>query len=252
MELEDRLPRTLTAVERGLLLWVLPEERQGYGPYRKRVESWFVQAQGKRGAGHLLLGPDRPSVDEAMPLAHAVAYGLVTTNQGKIGVTVHELRTNQLDIEFAAPASLSLDDSLDEVRRWTLSTWKSGQPCPACGAAVREVTLTAGAVPTATICFCAGDRRTWVHDGKSGMTLPIPVTNFYNELMVTKKIRDSHIALDSRRLFTDLGSCTDEELGLAFLSYNRVREKVPFDSSLGALKQEQLSFLNRLKRFLHR
>jgi hypothetical protein len=55
---------------------------------------------------------------------------------------------------------------------------------------------------------------------------PVPVTNYYNELMLLKQIRDPEIALSSRKLFERLDEYSDTDLANAFLAYNRLRTKI--------------------------
>jgi hypothetical protein len=58
------------------------------------------------------------------------------------------------------------------------------------------------------------------------MVFPIPVTNFYNELMLVKQIRDPAIALRSQLLFESHRSYADADLKAAFIAYNAVRRRV--------------------------
>ena len=58
------------------------------------------------------------------------------------------------------------------------------------------------------------------------MVVPIPITNFYNEIMLLKGIRDPEIALHSALLFTEPGRFTDEDLRSAFIAYNTIRQRV--------------------------
>ena len=66
------------------------------------------------------------------------------------------------------------------------------------------------------LAICTVDRRLWVYDGETGMNRPVPVTNFYNELMLHLNVRDPKVALDSLRLFQDLSGFTDGDLTRAF------------------------------------
>jgi hypothetical protein len=85
---------------------------------------------------------------------------------------------------------------------------------------------------TVTLAICARDRRIWVHIGRSGMCRPVPVTLFYSELMRRTGTRDPELALRSDRLFGALGSFSDQDLAVAFISYNHVRTKVAYDDPL--------------------
>ena len=80
------------------------------------------------------------------------------------------------------------------------------------------------------------ERRLWLYDGESGMNILIPMTNFYNELMLHKNIRDPNIALVSHNFFTHLDKYSDDDLRGAFIAYNNLKRKVerkiePFSSN---------------------
>ena len=50
--------------------------------------------------------------------------------------------------------------------------------------------------------------------------------------MLHKNIRDPKIALDSRRLFSELQSYSDADLTYAFLTYNKLKTKVRLPESV--------------------
>ncbi len=58
------------------------------------------------------------------------------------------------------------------------------------------------------------------------MNTLLPITNFYNELVMSLGIRDPQIALDHKRLFTAPGSFSDDNLRTAFLRYNSAFRKI--------------------------
>jgi hypothetical protein len=72
----------------------------------------------------------------------------------------------------------------------------------------------------------------WLYDGMDGVIHQIPLTNFYNELMLHANIRDPKIALNAKRLFTDLRDYTDTDLVRAFASYNKLRTRVALDDGI--------------------
>ena len=100
------------------------------------------------------------------------------------------------------------------------------------------------------LAICREDRRLWVHESSTQVNHLIPVTNFYNELMLHKNIRDPKIALDAKKLFMDLGDYSDGDLTYAFLTYNKIKSKVYPVSSLESDRRETPSFLKRLSGLL--
>ena len=224
MEEDEKLPRDLSDVERELLLWILPEDRAGYKAYRILVEGWKVTAKGRRGDGNFILSPSGVTIDNASPLPQVLAFGVVDTDRGEVSVALRERMDNQLEFEVVGPERFPGLGT--EKRRWTYSTWLPGRPCPNCGESVRSVPMATEEGPCAVLAICSKDRRLWVHDPMSGVNHLIPLTNFYNELMITKNIRDSEIALRSGRFFSDHTAYSDAVLIEAFARYNALRTKV--------------------------
>ncbi len=223
---DESFPRALTPQERDLLLWVLPGDRPGYERYRSLVSSWTVAAAGRRGAGNYILTPGGTRVDNESPLPPVFAYGVVRTEDGDIAVSVRERLEEQLEFEIVSLKGDSVPPALREKGRWTYSTWVPRQPCPACSGVVREVGFGTQKGRLLTLALCVNDERLWLYDGTERVNLPIPLTNFYNELMLHTNIRDPRIALHARRLFTDLRDYTDADLVRAFASYNKLKLRI--------------------------
>ncbi len=223
---ESAYPRILKSKEKDLLEFVLPSDRPGYRRYRDLIGTMVVIGEGRRGTGNLVLGRTNDVPDRESPLPPVVAYGAVETTIGTFSVTVRECVGNQIDVEIVSAHGGEVSDHCDEKRRWTYSTWRPGSPSPANGRPVREVVLAEGVV----LAISREERRLWVFDGKSGMNLLIPITNFYNELMLHRSIRDPKVALSSRSLFTDLDAYSDEDLRASFIAYNKLKPKVDMKS----------------------
>jgi hypothetical protein len=96
------------------------------------------------------------------------------------------------------------------------------------------------------------EKRLWLYNGTTGMNHPIPITNFYNELMLIKGIRDPEIALRSALLFENLHQYTDSDLDAAFIAYNRFRKRVELhpgapEPSAAGIRARVQSFFRRKK-----
>ena len=103
-----------------------------------------------------------------------------------------------------------------------------------------------------TLACCPADRRLWVHDGAEEVNRLIPVTNFYNELMLQKQIRDPKLALEARRLFEDLTAYSDADLTRAFFTYNRLRSKVHLEGVLEPERAGKRSFVTLFRSLFRR
>jgi hypothetical protein len=117
-----------------------------------------------------------------------------------------------------------LPDGWTEIDRWTYSSWKPGAPCPATRRSVREIQLDRDG--ELLLAVSPIQHVLWLYDARTMVTTLVPVTNFYNELMMLKGVRDPKIALDHKRLFTELDGFTVAELRDAFFRYNGAYRKV--------------------------
>lgn len=215
-------PRHLRPKERDLLEFVLPVERPGYRAIREVLAGMLVIGEGRRGEGNIVLGPADAIPDASQPLTPVIAYGVVETTAESFGITVREPYEGQADVEIVSRAGGEIPDHFEEKRRWTYSTWAPGLPSPSTGEGLREIAVD----PSRTLAIASDERRLWIHDRTTGMVIPIPVTNFYNELMLTRQIRDPAIALRSQLLFESHRSYSDADLRGAFIAYNAVKRRV--------------------------
>jgi hypothetical protein len=241
-------PRPLLPREREWIEWILPADRPGYRAYRDLLGEMVVVGEGRRGEGELILGHQGEEPDFSSPLAPLFAYGAIDSSAGMISISLRELRDDQVSIEIVSHSTGELPAQLEERRRWTYSSWKPGDPCPQCAHGVREVPMhsTGPEAGHLVLALCSTDRRLWVYDPSTGVNRLIPVTNFYNELMLHKNIREPGIALDSRRLFTELSRYSDSDLAYAFLTYNKIRTKVQVAGTIEADRSGKRGFAHGL------
>jgi hypothetical protein len=208
--------------ERELLEFVLPPDRPGYRPLLGFLETALVAGEGRRGEGNLVLAPPGVPVDLTVPPPPIMAYGMVETTHTSIVVSVSEPSEGQLIVELVAGGGTEVPEHFEEKRRWTLSSWQPGLLSPVSGGAVREVPVGSGVV----VVLAASDRRLWMWEEEGRTVQPIPVTNFHNELMLHKRIRDPQIALRPGELFVRHGEYVDADLRAAFIRYNAARPRV--------------------------
>ena len=243
---------TLTPREREWIDWILPTERSGYKAYRDLLSAMVVIGEGRRGKGEMILGHSGSVADISSPLPPVFAYGAIETNFGTITITLREVLDDQISLEIVNQRSEDVPLEFEEARRWTYSTWSPGSPCPQCNNAVREVHIRTAKETYArhVLAICARDRRLWMFEETNRVNRLVPVTNYYNELMLHKNIRDPKIALDARRLFAGLSSFTDDELTYAFLTYNALKTKVHFDGAVKVDRKEEPGILSKIKNLI--
>jgi hypothetical protein len=220
--MDATFPRQLRPKERDALTFVLPEHSVGYIKYRTLIDTMVVLAEGRRGKGNIVLGKRGDKADITSPLASVIAYGVIETTLDAFTITVREFIAEQIDVEIVGGHGEEIPDHYEEKRRWTYSTWKSNQPSPATGAAVREVRIN----DTLRLAIARQEKRLWLHDAATMMNHLIPITNFYNELMRQKNIRDPKIALTTKLFWDELEKYSIGDLRAAFIAYNKVRKKV--------------------------
>ncbi|MEK7250006.1 MAG: hypothetical protein AAB209_06225 [Bacteroidota bacterium] len=241
--MSEAYPRLLRAKERDLLDFVLPVESPGYNEYRNHIANMVVLAEGRRGRGNFVLGKQGDRADITSPLAAVIAYGIVETTLNTFTITVREFIGNQIDVEIVSSRGEEIPDHFEEKRRWTYSTWKPGLPSPATQTPVREVRIN----DTLVLAIARQEKRLWLYDAATMMNHLIPITNYYNELMLHKSIRDPKIALKSGLLFDELEKYSDVDLRGAFVAYNRVRKKVDVRVEETVAEEKGLKmFLRRL------
>jgi hypothetical protein len=242
-------PKQLSARDHEWIKWILPVDRPGYRQYHDMLQSMVVIGEGRRGNGEMILGHEGNEVDFSAPLAPVFAYGAIETNFGTISITIREMMDNQVSVEIVSHRSEEVPAEFEEARRWTYSTWKPGEVCPQCCSSVREVSMhtVTGKQEYFVLAVCGKDKRLWVYDETTQVNHLIPMTNFYNELMLHKNIRDPKIALDAKRLFTELSLFSDRDLVYAFLTYNKLKMKVHLAGNVETEMKENTGVFRKLK-----
>lgn len=174
----------------------------------------------------MILGIPGEQPDLDPPLPPVVSFGIASTSDDEVSVTVREIFEGQMSVEIVGRRRDRVAQDATIAGRWTYARWRPGHPCPQCARPAREISVAGTGPQPVVLGICAPDRRLWIYDGPTGICRPVPVTNYYNELMLLKKIRDPKVALASSTLFERLADHTDAELAAAFVAYNRVKAKL--------------------------
>jgi hypothetical protein len=236
----EAFPRGLSDRERAWLDYILPAASPGCASFRSMLEPLVVLGEGRWGRDDFILGRIGQEIDRTEGMLPVMAYGEIacTADDGApftITLAVHQPNDDgMIEFQVGTLGAGALPAEWSERSRWSYSHWKPGAPCPATGERVREIALdSAGEL---LLVISPAKRVLWLHDARTMVSTLVPVTNFYNELMLLKGVRDPKIALDHKRLFDDLASYTDADLRGAFARYNvsfrkvdatRLREEQP-------------------------
>ncbi len=221
-------PRELTALERELIFSQLPENSKAYRDYRELIGRMKVVGLGKRGAGHLVLGEQKPHSDTLQLVTPVFAFGGAERNRTSITVVIHEFGDDVISVELMTLNGEFEELGAGQIKTWSISDWSRGSPCPKCGTPVKEVDmpmLKSG--KEATLAVCRKHRGIWISDGDLGMNHIIPVTGYLSEL-----VRQRAIAARSREyrpaaeVFGELDSFSAREFVRAFVLYNKFWRKM--------------------------
>lgn len=232
----DIFPRDLTDKEKSWLYTALPENKIGYKKYRDLIENLFVIGYGRFGEGNLVLGDPNDVVDLEDPSAPIFAISNITFEDAHVYVTIHEEFDDQIEIDIKSVNGEKIPDDLGKAKVWTYSTWQPGQKAPSDNSFIREIHLIQNEL---VLAIAHVHKKIWIYNSKSGINHFVPVTNYYNELMLLLENKDAEMALNPGRLFTHTNEFTDEQLAQGFLVYNKHWNRVELDYRLFERKDDQ-------------
>ncbi len=239
-------PRSFDGRELALLRWLLPAGKPGYAEVYDRLAAWRLLGEGRWGDGDFICGAEGDAIDTTGPMNPVLAHGELRFEKGTLYMTVHAESEGQIEVQFSPPLP-EAERFGAERERWNSSAWNPGDPSPRLGAPVREIPLArGGASGDLLLCIAAGEELLWLHEARSGVNHPVPLTNFHNELMLHLRIRDPEVVHAPKRFWASHGSYADADLRAAFLRYNSVWRKVllqeeatpaPAERAAGGLKK---------------
>jgi hypothetical protein len=253
MSLHPEYPRALRPIERELVDLLLPPERPGYAALREQLDGLVVLGTGRWGAGDFVLGKPGQPIDQQAPMQPVFALGGAVVDregrQGEVTVSIHE-RDDEGRIEMHVSGLDVAEFGESLSAQWTLSRWSPGDPAPQSDECVREIALDAGS--RLVLAVAPQRRQLWLHDALAGTNRLIPVTSFYNELMLEIGERDPRIALDHRRLFAEDVAIADADLRAAFRRYNMVFRKIEPERLEREGQEGASDFQSRITRWFRR
>lgn len=218
-------PRNLTKVENELLFSVLPENKIGYNSYRNKINNLVVTGSGRFDRGNFVLGKEGTKPDLSFPSSPVFAIGTNVYKEGTIDIIIHEDIDDEIEYDISARNQNSVPGTLIEIKKWNYSEWNPGDKAPNDNSEVREIIINDEYI----LAIATQHKKIWLHEKKSRVNFLLPVTNFYNELMRVCNIRDRKIALRPTSFFNTHNQFTDDQLMLAFFSYNKYLKRVDID-----------------------
>ncbi|MEJ2616445.1 MAG: hypothetical protein P8Z35_15930 [Ignavibacteriaceae bacterium] len=244
----ENFPRKLTELERELLFSILPSDKPGYIKYRKKIENKYVIGIGRFGETNLILGNRLEKINIQDASSSIFAAGSIIYDEGKIEISINEEIDDKIEFDIS-PKDYELVFKSEEIKRWNYSEWIPGHKSPKEKSNVREIVISPG---KHLLVISAEEKRIWLHESESGINYLIPLSNYYNQLMIEKNIRDPKIALKPNLFFEDAAGkhsdYTDIELRNSFLSYNKYLKKLDIKQEIIINKtKNKRKFLKFLK-----
>jgi hypothetical protein len=224
----EQFPRELTAQEKYLLFLVLPENKPGYKSYREKINELYVTGYGRFKNNNFILGKKETVPDLSVSSSPVFALGTIKIPDDEIDILINEETDNEIEFDLSPKHSEVIPENIQELKKWDYSNWNPGDKSPGDSGEVREVIISK---EDYVLVFAPTHKKIWLHENVSGVNYLIPLTNFYNELMGYKRIRDAKEALNPGLLFQKLNEYSDNDLINAFVFYNKYMRRFLIDFS---------------------
>ncbi|MCF8261274.1 MAG: hypothetical protein K9J12_10905 [Melioribacteraceae bacterium] len=207
-------PGELSPRDKQILFELLPEQKPGYKNYRDQIEGKFVIGKGRFDDGNFVLGPKSSVVDLSIPSSSVFAIGNLLVNKIETYVVIHELDEDQIEFQISFSDKVEVEDC-EILKDWSLSDWRPTH----FGFKNDERVLKVA--DEFTLSISKKFKRIWVYSNQTEVNTIIPLTNFFNELMRVKRIREPETALRPNMFFDTLEKYSDNDYRIALLSYDK-------------------------------
>jgi len=239
---ENKFPRKLADREKDFLFSILPEKKPGYKKYRDKIDGLYVIGTGRFGETNLILGNQNENPDFSYSSTPVFALGAIIYSrrdipeESVVDVIIHEENDNQIEFDISCKEDATIPEALSEINRWNFSEWIPGDKAPVDKSFVREVILIPGKY---IVAIAPSLYKIWLHEFESGVNHLIPLTNFYNYLMIVTNIRDPKKILKQKLLFENLSDYTDKDLIATFILYNKYFKRFLIDFPIQTEREKE-------------
>ena len=181
----------------------------------------FVLGNGNFGGGNYILGANEPDPDLTFPSAPVFALGTLNDGSEQFDVIINEETENKIEVWFGKNVNENIGAGLG-IKSY--SYWIPGMKSPFTDSEVREITIKPKEYILAVV---PEEKKIWLWHSSSGVNHLIPVSNYYNSLMLFRNERNADKVLNPNLFFNNLGLYNDQELKSAFeLYYKYMRRKL--------------------------
>lgn len=238
-------PQKLSQVEQNLLLLLLPEDKPGYARYRKFINDYFIIGEGRFGEGNYILGKVDDEIDLEISSSAILTSGIIETDKATFEISINEIQDNK--IEFSISPYPDENEIYKVEKVVTLSNWIPGKKSPD-GNKVKLFPIDG---LNYILVIAPSDHKIWLYEKSSGINYPIPISNFYNELLRLKRETRNEAYKSPNKLFDEIETFKESEIILAFLLYCKYKRRFNFDYLIDKFltepkkKKSLFSFLRR-------
>jgi hypothetical protein len=218
-----QFPRKLSESELNLLLLLLPENKPGFSNYRKLLNEYYLIGEGRFGNGNYFLGNPGDEIDLEISSSPVLTSGIIYTDKATFEISINEIQNNK--IEFSILPYPDENENYNIKKVITLSDWVPGKKSPE-GNKVKLFPIDG---MNYILVIAPVDHRLWLYEKSTGINYPIPVSNFYNELLRLKKETRNEVYRNPNKLFDDLDSFDESEIILSFILYCKYKRRFNFD-----------------------
>ncbi len=222
---ENVFPRELSEVEKECINFVLPENKPGYKLYRTFIDESVIHGIASGNRTGFLLGRKNVNLDDGIKPTPLFALGNLYLENKNVEILVYQIYDEIIEVEINFTEEKS--DNSKQKKNWTYSEWNPGMTSPEDDTLVREIKISGNDY---TLVVAEKTKRIWLNESKSGVNHFIPVTNYFNELMRSKNIRDPKIALKPGELFNHLNNFKDDDLKNALMMYDKYLKRFSLKS----------------------
>lgn len=254
-DMNSNFPRDLTKIEEMVLYSILPENKNGYNDYRNKISNLKVLGNGRFGGNNFILGKEGIEIDLSISSAPVFAIGTVSFAECDSETVIHEEQDEMIEydinlIQNITNANLTLDQFVkDEIINVdSLSFWNPGDKALYDHSFVNEFELFPGKY---VLAVAASLKKIWLHSFQTGVNHIIPLTNFYNELMRHKNIKDHTVALNPNKFFEQVEEYSVDDIRKTLINYSWYLKKFDMNEAafdVSSSKEPSKSFINILRK----
>ncbi|MDR3665865.1 MAG: hypothetical protein P4L35_03370 [Ignavibacteriaceae bacterium] len=208
-------PREISNIEKTCLSLILPENKLGYNLYRNKIAAMKIIGDGHFGEGNYFLGHYEPEPDLSFPSAPVFAVGTLDNGSEQLDIIIHEETEDKIEIWFGRDIN---DITQNDFIVKSYSYWIPGMNSPFTNSKVREISIRQNDFILAVV---PEEKKIWLYESSSGVNHLIPVSNYYNSLMLYRNERNAEKVLNPNLFFNNLGLYNDLELKSALEIYNK-------------------------------